>query len=63
MSVDMVPQLIQSGFRAIAVQFDVWGTAKLMHTSLTEAWAYAKEFEGNPTGKADAIPNGQAKPE
>ncbi len=63
MTVDMVPQLIKSGFRAIAVQFDVWGVAKLMHSSLTEARGYSKEFENNPSAKDEAVANGHTKPE
>jgi 4-hydroxy-2-oxoheptanedioate aldolase len=60
MSIDLVPMLIQSGMRAIAVQFDVWGFTRLMDSSLKSGREYAKEFEGNPKG---SIPNGQAKPE
>jgi 4-hydroxy-2-oxoheptanedioate aldolase len=34
MSVNMVPTMIQTGFRAIAVQFDVWGFTKLIDGSV-----------------------------
>jgi 4-hydroxy-2-oxoheptanedioate aldolase len=60
MTLDMIPSLIQSGHRAIAVQFDVWGFSRLVDSSLKEAKAYAKQFESNPSAN---IPNGQAKPE
>jgi 4-hydroxy-2-oxoheptanedioate aldolase len=43
MSVDQVPMLIQQGFRAIAVQFDVWGLTRLVHTSLKQGREYAKQ--------------------
>jgi 4-hydroxy-2-oxoheptanedioate aldolase len=60
LTLDMVPALIQSGHRAIAVQFDVWGFSRLVDSSLKTAREHAKQFEGNPSG---GIPNGQAKPE
>ena len=59
MTLDMIPMLIQTGSRAIAVQFDVWGFTRLLHDSLGTAREHAKKFEGNPK----AIPNGQPKPE
>ncbi|KAF1842434.1 Macrophomate synthase [Cucurbitaria berberidis CBS 394.84] len=59
MSLDMIPMLIQTGSRAIAVQFDVWGFSRLLHDSLETARGYAKQLEGN----AKAVPNGQPKPE
>lgn len=61
MTVDMIPMLIQTGSRAIAVQFDVWGLSRLLANSLETGWAYAKEFEGNP--RPSGIPNGESKPE
>ncbi|EMD89253.1 hypothetical protein COCC4DRAFT_23528 [Bipolaris maydis ATCC 48331] len=48
MSLEMIPMAIQTGMRAIAVQFDVWGTTRLMANSLEQGWKAAKEFEGNP---------------
>nr|1IZC_A Chain A, macrophomate synthase intermolecular Diels-Alderase [Macrophoma commelinae] len=50
LSVDMVPSLIEQGYRAIAVQFDVWGLSRLVHGSLAQARASAKQFAGQ--GKA-----------
>ncbi|KAF1947904.1 macrophomate synthase [Clathrospora elynae] len=60
MSLDQIPYSIQTGMRAIAVQFDVWGLARLMASSLEEGWKCAKAFEGNPK---PSLANGQAKPE
>lgn len=53
MSVDMVPMLIQQGFRAIAVQFDVWGLSKLIHGSLTQARAAAKQVGTEANGESE----------
>lgn len=49
----MVPMLIQQGFRAIAVQFDVWGLSKLIHGSLTEARAAAQKVAAETNGKSN----------
>ena len=43
MGVDQIPMAIQSGMRAIAVQFDVWGTTRLFANSLEEGWKHAKK--------------------
>jgi 4-hydroxy-2-oxoheptanedioate aldolase len=59
MTVDQVPQLIQSGYRAIAVQFDVWAFTRMVDSSMVTARELVKQFEGNPSG---SIPNGEAKP-
>ena len=53
MSVEMVPMLIQQGFRAIAVQFDVWGLSKLIHGSLTQARAAAKQVAADANGTSN----------
>lgn len=53
LSVDMVPMLIQQGFRAIAVQFDVWGLSKLIHGSLTQARAAAKQVASEANGESN----------
>jgi 4-hydroxy-2-oxoheptanedioate aldolase len=50
---------IQSGMRAIAVQFDVWGATRLFANSLEEGWKHAKSFEGNPK---PTMSNGHTKP-
>jgi 4-hydroxy-2-oxoheptanedioate aldolase len=42
--------LIQQGFRAIAVQFDVWGLTRLVHSSLQQGRAYAKQAGGETNG-------------
>ncbi|KNG49540.1 macrophomate synthase [Stemphylium lycopersici] len=48
LGLDQIPMAIQSGMRAIAVQFDVWGLTRLIANSLEEGWKHAKTFEGNP---------------
>lgn len=53
LSVDMVPMLIQQGFRAIAVQFDVWGFSKLVHGSLTQARDAAQKVAAETNGKTN----------
>jgi 4-hydroxy-2-oxoheptanedioate aldolase len=58
MSLDQLPMAIETGMRAIAVQFDVWGTTRLMANSLAEGWKVAKTFEGNPK---PGFANGEAK--
>lgn len=55
MGVDMVPMLIQQGFRAIAVQFDVWGLTKLIHGSLTQARAAAKQNAAESEGDSNGV--------
>lgn len=49
----MVPMLIQQGFRAIAVQFDVWGLSKLIHGSLVQARAAAKQIAAEGNGESN----------
>ncbi|KAJ8111249.1 hypothetical protein OPT61_g6114 [Boeremia exigua] len=53
MSVDMVPMLIQQGYRAIVVQFDVWGLSKLIHGSLTQARDLAKKATAGANGASN----------
>jgi 4-hydroxy-2-oxoheptanedioate aldolase len=53
LNVEMVPMLIQQGFRAIAVQFDVWGLSKLIHGSLTQARAAAQKVGAEANGKSN----------
>jgi 4-hydroxy-2-oxoheptanedioate aldolase len=60
MAPEMIPMLIQSGYRAIAVEFDVWGFTRLVDSSIKAGREYAKQFEGGANG---GIPNGQGKPE
>lgn len=60
MSLEQIPMLIQTGSRAICVQFDYWGLTRLLDSSLKTAKDHAKQFEGNPK---PSMPNGQAKPE
>lgn len=49
----MVPMMIQQGFRAIAVQFDVWGFSKLIHGSLTQARDAAQKVAAETNGKTN----------
>jgi 4-hydroxy-2-oxoheptanedioate aldolase len=49
----MVPMLIQQGFRAIAVQFDVWGLSRLVHSSLTQAREAAKKVAAETSGETN----------
>jgi len=61
MALEMIPMMIQQGYRAIAVAFDVWGFANLVHGNLKQAKefaAQASEANGVPNG----IPNGKAPP-
>lgn len=60
LSLDMIPMMIQTGSRAIAVQFDVWGFTRLLDDSLKVAKKHAKALEGNQNG---SVPNGHPKPE
>jgi 4-hydroxy-2-oxoheptanedioate aldolase len=48
LSLDQIPMAIQSGMRAVIVQFDVWGFTRLVADSLQQGWKCSKEFEGNP---------------
>lgn len=59
LGLDQIPMAIQSGMRAIAVQFDVWGATRLFANSLEEGWKHAKSFEGNPK---PTMSNGHTKP-
>ncbi|KAF1837360.1 macrophomate synthase [Decorospora gaudefroyi] len=59
LDMSQVPMSIQSGYRALAVQFDVWGLTKLCVSSLEEGYNYVKAFEGNPK---PSMQNGSAKP-
>lgn len=59
MSLDMVPMMIQQGYRAIAVAFDMWGFANLCHGSLEKAKAFARQT-GEANGTANGMANGEA---
>lgn len=47
--------MIQMGYRGIAVAFDVWGFANLVHGNLEQAKSYAKQ-----AGEANGVPNGES---
>jgi 4-hydroxy-2-oxoheptanedioate aldolase len=59
LGLDQIPMAIQTGMRAVVVQFDVWGTSRLFADSLEEGWKYARSLEGNPK---PSMADGQAKP-
>ncbi|KAH6714236.1 Pyruvate/Phosphoenolpyruvate kinase-like domain-containing protein [Leptodontidium sp. 2 PMI_412] len=59
MSMDMVPMMIQQGYRAIAVAFDMWGLSNLVHGSIAKGREYA-QAAGATNGVA--VPNGKAPP-
>lgn len=48
-SMDMVPMLIQQGYRLICVLFDNWGIASLLHGNLAKARELAAQ--------TDIVPN------
>ena len=48
-TVDMIPMLVQQGFAAIAVAFDVWGLAGLMADALKKGRAAVNEISGTAT--------------
>lgn len=41
-SMEMIPTLIEQGFRIILVVFDVWGISQMVHGALTQARKLAK---------------------
>jgi len=54
LSVDMVPMMIQQGYRAIAVAFDVWGFAGFINGSLEKAKGFAAQ-----AGDTNGVANGK----
>ncbi|KAH8901405.1 Phosphoenolpyruvate/pyruvate domain-containing protein [Thozetella sp. PMI_491] len=48
---DMIPTMIQQGFRCIMVLFDVWGIAGLTHGNLSKGRMFAAQ-SGQPSGGA-----------
>jgi 4-hydroxy-2-oxoheptanedioate aldolase len=72
MSVDQVPMLIEQGFGAIAIAFDVWGLAGLVAGNLAQAREFAQappktvvngvansELNGAANGKLNGAANGK----
>lgn len=57
-TVDNIPMVIQQGFRAICVQFDVWGLTRLLDSSLKTAKGYREELGGKTNGN---VSNGHVK--
>lgn len=60
MSPEMIPMLMQSGYRAIAVQFDVWGFTRMVEGALVSGRDMAKDFADKAK---KTVPEGQGKPE
>ncbi|ORY67554.1 Pyruvate/Phosphoenolpyruvate kinase-like domain-containing protein [Pseudomassariella vexata] len=56
MSPEMIPMMIEQGYRCIAVIFDVWGLAHLVHGGVQTARGYAQKAE-----KADDAAIGHTK--
>jgi 4-hydroxy-2-oxoheptanedioate aldolase len=54
----MIPGMIEQGYRAIAVAFDVWGFANLVHGGLQAGRAFAQQA-GETNGTAEV--NGKAE--
>jgi 4-hydroxy-2-oxoheptanedioate aldolase len=54
----MIPGMIQQGFRAIAVAFDVWGFANLVDGGIKKGREFAQQV-GEANGVAEV--NGKAK--
>lgn len=61
LTLDMLPTVIETGARAIAVQFDVWGMTRLLANSLETGWKCAKSYEGNPRPNLPILSNGEGK--
>jgi 4-hydroxy-2-oxoheptanedioate aldolase len=60
MTMDQTPMLLQQGYGAIFVAFDVWGIAHLVQGNLAQGRQYAAETE-KPEGEANgAASNGSA---
>jgi 4-hydroxy-2-oxoheptanedioate aldolase len=55
---EMVPMMVEQGFRCIAVVFDVWGIAQLVKGSITTAKGFVQETALPTTTKSEA--NGAA---
>jgi 4-hydroxy-2-oxoheptanedioate aldolase len=58
MAPEMIPGMIEQGYRAIAVAFDVWGFANLVNSGIQQGREYAQK-----TGdvKGTAVPNGKSE--
>jgi 4-hydroxy-2-oxoheptanedioate aldolase len=58
-TLSMIPHLIETGHRAIAVQFDVWAFTKMIDSSLVDARESARKFEKNTNGSIP-VANGKS---
>lgn len=50
----MVPMMIKSGYRALAVTFDVWGIANMVKDGMTKARALAQSVN-EPEGEEKEV--------
>jgi hypothetical protein len=56
MNPEMIPMLIQQGFRMIVVTFDVWGFSHFLHENLTKAREAAQK-----ANETNVVVNGHEK--
>jgi hypothetical protein len=69
LSIDQVPSMIEQGFGAIVVFFDVWGIAQTIYGNLQTGRAFAADFakasevKTVTNGETIAVVNGTSKPE
>lgn len=55
MAPEMIPMMIQQGYKAIAVLFDMWGLANLVNSGIQKGKEFARQ-----AGDAKANGNGTA---
>jgi 4-hydroxy-2-oxoheptanedioate aldolase len=48
----MIPMMVKQGYAAIAVTFDVWGLANLIHGGIQQARASVQQEEAEPEAAA-----------
>jgi 4-hydroxy-2-oxoheptanedioate aldolase len=53
----MVPMMIQNGYRALAVTFDVWGIANMVKDGMTKARALAQSLNDPPKEEKEVTLN------
>jgi len=56
MAPEMIPGMIEQGYAAIAVAFDVWGFANLVNSGIKQGRAFAQQ---SGEVKGAAVPNGK----
>jgi len=73
MAPEMIPMMIQQGYAAIAIAFDAWGLANLVHGGIKQARGFAiqaaeaanetKATNGTKVANGTTILNGKATKE